>query len=49
LPDLDRTNYHTKIERKMPRLTLVSPGIGATRHTLLLLSVLITLLLPTLG
>lgn len=29
--------------------TLVSPGIGATRQTLPLLRVFITLLLPTLG
>jgi hypothetical protein len=36
------------IGRQSPR-TLVSPGTGATRHTLPLFRVLMTLLLPTFG
>jgi hypothetical protein len=35
--------------RKGKERTLVSPGIGATLHTFPLLSVLMTLLFPTLG
>lgn len=38
-----------KQKKKRDKITLVSPGTGATVQTLLFFSVLITLLLPTLG